>query len=58
MDPQACLERFWDLEDDGQHIEAAEARDDLLTWLGAGGFEPDWEYNGHTKEDFLTWELI
>lgn len=42
MDPQACYERLLRAVAEGDADEAAEAHDDLRTWLLRGGFEPQW----------------
>ncbi len=41
MDPQACLARLVDAIADEDRGEAAEAADDLYTWLCDGGFAPE-----------------
>lgn len=60
MDPNACLERFITALDGNDIEEACIAQEDLTTWLGKGGFEPNWtsfKRNGSpvTKEWFLSW---
>lgn len=67
MDPNACLERFFDAEHDyimaGLNSDALteaaqemrEAHNNLCMWLNNGGFEPDWTAHGTTKEEFLNY---
>ena len=43
MDPNATLRLIQEHLKDGDLEEAEYLRADLSTWLGLGGFEPDWD---------------
>ena len=40
MDPTACLNRMLGALQEGDHAEAYQAAQDLLAWIGGGGFPP------------------
>jgi hypothetical protein len=42
MDPNACLERIAKAK---RRTDSIEACQDLIGWLGKGGFAPDWAKN-------------
>lgn len=59
MDPDACLKRWAFAVADGDVAEAREAHDDLMTWLGRGGFFPTvWDASPEgiqAREEFFAW---
>ena len=52
MDPNACLRRLLDAQDEGDYEEAGEAAADLEEWLLRGGFVPD--ISGLDRDDQIT----
>ncbi len=56
MDPNATLLAFLTAVDERDMLGAQSAADSLATWLGKGGFEPNWL--PEEKEAFLVFITI
>ena len=54
MDPNACLQRAFDLIADGEMEDAFYALLDLQGWIGKGGFAPD----GCTPQEILGFVMV
>ena len=53
MDPNACFESFLDAISEHDIDEAKYTKEDLISWLNRGGFEPNW--SPEQKKHFLSW---
>ena len=54
MDPDACWRRWQTAVRHGDVSEAADAHDDLCSWIARGGFSPGWTYEERVA--FFAWE--
>lgn len=53
MDPNECLRLLIAATARGDAEEASEHRDNLVTWIKRGGFEPEWGHHLELKRAVL-----
>lgn len=53
MDPQACLQEYWEAYNKADRETCNERYDALRSWLERGGFEPDWSRYGYSRAEFF-----
>jgi hypothetical protein len=53
MVPNACFESLLDAISENDIDEAKYTKEDLISWLNRGGFEPNWSIE--QKKHFLSW---